>query len=87
MERDSLSGSVVVGQGAAVLNLRRVDAESVLQEFVYGEGGETLEEVTLRSCACSLPGSLQGQVGWGFEQPGLLEGVLARIRWSELDDH
>ena len=22
-----------------------------------------------------LPGSVQGQVGWGFEQPGLVEGV------------
>jgi len=24
-----------------------------------------------------LPGSVQGQVGWGFEQPGLVEGVPA----------
>jgi len=24
-----------------------------------------------------LPGSVQGQVGWSFEQPGLVEGVPA----------
>ena len=28
-------------------------------------------------CGCPLPGSIQGQVGWGFEQPGLEGGVLA----------
>jgi len=27
-----------------------------------------------------LPGSVQGQVGWGFEQPGLVEGVPAHSR-------
>jgi len=25
-----------------------------------------------------FPGSVQGQVGWGFEQPGLVEGVVLR---------
>jgi len=24
-----------------------------------------------------FPGSAEGQVGWGFEQPGLVEGVPA----------
>jgi len=28
-----------------------------------------------RSCGCSLPGSVQGQAGWGFEHPGCVEGV------------
>ena len=27
-----------------------------------------------------LPGSVQGQDGWGFEQPGLVEGVPAHCR-------
>jgi len=27
-----------------------------------------------------LPGSVQGQVGWGFEQPGLVEGVRVHGR-------
>jgi len=26
-------------------------------------------------CGCPFPGSVQGQVGWGFEQRGLVEGV------------
>ena len=38
---------------------------------------ETLEEVAQRSCRCPLPGSGQGQVGWSFEQPDLVEGVHA----------
>jgi len=29
---------------------------------------------------CPLPGSVQGQAGRGFEQPGLVEGVPARGR-------
>ena len=27
-----------------------------------------------------FPGSVQGQVGWGFEQPGRVEGVPAHGR-------
>ncbi|KAJ7418642.1 hypothetical protein BTVI_28450 [Pitangus sulphuratus] len=30
-----------------------------------------------RSCGYPIPGSVQGQVGWGFEQPGPVEGVPA----------
>jgi len=33
-----------------------------------------------RSCGCPLPGSVQGQAGWDFEQPGLVEGVPAHGR-------
>jgi len=29
---------------------------------------------------CSLPGSVQGQVGWAFEQPGLVKDVPAHFR-------
>jgi len=39
-----------------------------------------LEQVAQRSCGCPLPGSVQGLVGRGFEQPGLVEGVLAHGR-------
>jgi len=28
-----------------------------------------------RSCGCPLPGNVQGQVGWGFEPPGLVKDV------------
>jgi len=41
---------------------------------------ETLAQVAQRSCGCPLPGSVQGQVGWGFVQPGLVEDVLAHGR-------
>jgi len=47
------------------------------KEILYCGVGEALEHVTQRSCACSLPGSVQGQVGCRFEQPGLEEGVPA----------
>jgi len=40
-------------------------------------GDEALAQVTQRSCGCPLPGSVQGQVGWGSEQPGLVDGVPA----------
>jgi len=32
------------------------------------------------------PGGVQGQSGWGFEQPGLGGGVPACSRGLELDD-
>ena len=38
----------------------------------------TVTEV--RGCGCPIPGSVQGQVGWGLEQPGLVEGVPAHGR-------
>jgi len=44
---------------------------------LYCEGGEALAQVAQRSCGCPLPGSVQGQVGWGFERPGLVEGAPA----------
>ena len=46
----------------------------------YEEGGEALAQVAQRSCGFLLPGSVQGQVGRGFEQPGLVEGVPAHGR-------
>jgi len=53
----------------------------------YHEGGETLEQFSQRSCGYSSSGRVQGQVGLGFEQPGLVEGVPVlgrgiRTRWS-----
>ena len=40
----------------------------------------SVDQVAQRSCGCPLPGSVQGPVGQGFEQPGLVEGVPARGR-------
>ena len=54
------------------------------EEILPCEGGEALAQVAQRSCGCPwLPGSVQGQVGWGFGQPGLVEGVPAHGRgWN-----
>ncbi|PKU41234.1 hypothetical protein llap_8471 [Limosa lapponica baueri] len=46
----------------------------------YCEAGETPEQVAQRSCRCPIPGSVQDQAGWGFEQPGLVGGVPAHGR-------
>jgi len=49
-------------------------------EILHREGGEALAQVAQRSCGCPLPGRVQGQVGLGFEHPGLVEGVPAHGR-------
>jgi len=82
--RDFLQGHVVTGRGVMALNWKRVDLDT--RKKFFTEGGEALEEVS-QSCGCPLPGSVQGQVGWGFEQPGPVEGVPAYgrgvgTRWS-----
>ena len=51
-----------------------------MKEIHYYEGGEALEQASQRSCGYPLPGSVQGQDGQGFEQPGLVEGVPAHGR-------
>jgi len=45
-----------------------------------------LEQVAQRSCGCLLAGSVHGQVEWGFEQPGPVEGVLVHGRGVGLGD-
>jgi len=50
------------------------------KEILSYEGGEALAQVAQRSCGCPLPGSVQGKLGWVFEQPGLVEGVPAHSR-------
>ena len=47
------------------------------EEIFYCESGDTLEQVAQGGCGCSLPGSIQGLAGWGFEQPGREGGVPA----------
>jgi len=54
-------------------------SQSWEREF-HDEGSEALEQVVRRCCGCPLPSSVQGQVGRGFEQPGLVEGVPAHGR-------
>ena len=56
------------------------------EAVIYCECGETLEQVAQKGCECPLPGSIQGQAGWDFEQPGLEGGVPAYSRGLELHD-
>lgn len=35
--------------------------------ILFCEDGETLELGGQRSCDCPVPGSVQGEIGWGFE--------------------
>jgi len=41
-------------------------------EVLYYESGEVLEQAAQRRCGCPIPGSVQGQVGWGPGQPGVV---------------
>jgi len=41
-----------------------------------------LGEAFKRSCGCPITGSVQGQVGWGFEQLDLVKDILAHRRWG-----
>jgi len=50
------------------------------EEILHHEVGEALKQVAQRSCGCPLPESVQGQVGWSSEQPGLVEDVPAYDR-------
>ena len=34
-----------------------------------------LEQAAQRGCGCLIPGGIQGQVGWGPGQPGLVLNV------------
>ena len=54
------------------------------EEIFYNEGGETLEQVAQRGGRGPIPGNIQGQVGWGSEQPDLVEDVPAycRVGWT-----
>ena len=41
-------------------------------EILYQESGEVLKQPAQKGCGCPVPGGIQGQVGWGPGQPGLL---------------
>lgn len=44
------------------------------------ESDETLEEVVRRNCECPIPGSVQGQIRWGFKKPVLVKDVPIHCR-------
>ncbi|RMC01958.1 hypothetical protein DUI87_21120 [Hirundo rustica rustica] len=46
------------------------------EEIPPCEGGEALAQGAQRSCGFPIPGSVQGQVGCGLEQPGIVDASL-----------
>lgn len=55
------------------------------KEVLCCEFGEALAQVAQRN-NLSHPGSVQGQVSWAFEQPGLAKRVPAYGRGVKLDN-
>lgn len=49
------------------------------EEVLHCEG-EALQYVAQRACVCPIPGGVQVQVEWGFEQPGQEESVPSQCR-------
>ena len=43
-----------------------------MEEVLYRESGEALAQAAQRCCGCPVPGGVQGQVGWGPGQSGLV---------------
>jgi len=41
-----------------------------------------LERAAQRGCGCPVPGGVQGQVGWGPGQPGLVNGEVGGPAWQ-----
>ena len=41
-------------------------------EVLYYESNELLGQAAQRGCGCPVPVGVQGQVGWGPGQPGLV---------------
>jgi len=56
------------------------------EEIYYCEGGETLERVARRGGRYPIPGNIQAQVGWGSEEPDLVEEICAPCRGGGLGD-
>lgn len=51
-----------------------------MEEVLHCESGEAQEQVAQRNCGYHKPRRAQDQVGYGFEQPGLVQGVPAHDR-------
>jgi len=52
------------------------------EEIFYSEGGKTLAQVARRGGQCPIPGNIEGQVGRGSEQPGLVGDIPANPNCS-----
>ena len=57
------------------------------ENILYGEGSKALEQVAQRGGWYIDPEDMQGQTGWGSEQPDWAVGIPVCCRGVELDDH
>lgn len=80
MERDFLEKYVVTEEGEWLPTEREKVQVRYEEEIQYCEDSETLEQCFQRNCGCPMSGSVQGQVGWGPEQPGPVKSVPAHGR-------
>ena len=74
------------------VDLYKFPADSLVRQLFYAQCSYTpvfhFQQAAINSnnmliincCGCPLPGRVQGQVGQGLDQPGLVEGVPARGR-------
>lgn len=46
-----------------------------MEKILHHDSDEALEQAAKRSCEYPIPGTVQGQRGWGFGQPGLSKGA------------
>ena len=51
-----------------------------MEEILHNEAGEVLEQTAQRSHECPIAEIAQGQVGWDFGQPDLVEAVPTHDR-------
>jgi len=55
--------------------LREMVEGGISGKVLYYGSGEVLEQAAQRGCGCPIPRSVQGQVGCGPGQPGLVLDV------------
>jgi len=65
-------GSVLIEQGTGY------------KEAFHNKGSKALAQVTLRGGGWPIPGYIEGQAGWGSEQPDVAVGILVHCRRVEL---
>lgn len=76
MGQDYSQEHVEMGQGEMGLDFKESRFRWNIREKIFTvQGSEGPEQVGQGSCGCPVLGSVQGQVEWDPEQPGLLEGV------------
>jgi len=87
MEKDAFTRACSDRTRGSGFNLRECPFRlHIRKKFFYSEGAQALEQVAQRSRGRPITGSVQGQVGKGFEWPDLVKDVPAHGRWVGLDD-